>query len=140
MVLDANIIRIMTKSIGHKAVVDNYIWSIRDILNRVKEILQCRTDRELAGMLGIPTSTLSTWVKRDSMDWPGVLHLVVVHNGDINYVLLGEKSGSDTQELIQLRAKVADYEALIIAAMKGNTAGFGSSTIFKRNEASLTDQ
>lgn len=43
------------------------------ILERIKNAMKFATDKELADFLGISKSTLSNWIKRDSMDFELVL-------------------------------------------------------------------
>lgn len=40
-----------------------------DIFNRIKKAMEFSTDRELAEFLGVSKSTLSNWIKRNSMDF-----------------------------------------------------------------------
>lgn len=59
------------------------------ILNRLKGVLDCRSDTALAVRLGVPTSTLGTWRSRDSFPYTIAVQLAEELGLSLDWVLAG---------------------------------------------------
>ncbi len=70
------------------------LQNAKQIVLRLKELLGCKRDLQLAELLGISPTTLSTWKSRNSMDYHLVIEFCSGKNFDLNYVLLGITSNS----------------------------------------------
>jgi hypothetical protein len=57
-----------------------------NILLRLKEALQINTDKEICSLLDVKSNTLSTWKKRDTLDFNKVIGLCEERNLDLNYI------------------------------------------------------
>lgn len=62
-----------------------------DILLRVRELINLKTDKELCNLLEIKHNTLSSWKKRNTLDFPKVIALCEEKNLNLNYVFFGVK-------------------------------------------------
>ncbi|MFI2743824.1 helix-turn-helix domain-containing protein [Zhouia sp. PK063] len=65
---------------------EKYSLNASVILNKVKKSLQMKTDSELAELLDVRSNTLSTWKKRNTVDFIKVLTLCDKFNLDIKYI------------------------------------------------------
>lgn len=61
------------------------------IIDRLKEELSINTDKNLCKLIDIKPNTLSTWKKRDSLDFNKVIELCEKRNLDLNYIFFDEK-------------------------------------------------
>lgn len=68
----------------------NTLFNVADIVKRAKQVLNFKTDSDLADYLGVSRSTLSNWISRNSTDFP--LILSKLKNIDYNWLLLGKGS------------------------------------------------
>lgn len=64
------------------------LLNVADIVKRSKQVMNFKTDAELADYLGVSRSTLSNWVSRNSIDFP--LLLGKMKNVDYNWLLIGK--------------------------------------------------
>lgn len=59
-------------------------FSARDILQNVKYYFGFKTNLELARFLGVKPNTISTWKKRNSLDYYRLIVICKLHNVDFN--------------------------------------------------------
>ncbi|MGS2763335.1 LexA family transcriptional regulator [Sinomicrobium sp. M5D2P9] len=62
------------------------------LLKRLKELIGIRTDVELSEVLGIKPNTLSTWKKRNTLDYKKVLTACYNYRLDINKLFFSQKA------------------------------------------------
>lgn len=62
-----------------------------DVLNRMKKLLRVKTDLELSKLLDVRPNTLSTWKKRDSLDYSTIIELCKLYKIDLNQVFMEGK-------------------------------------------------
>lgn len=75
-------------------------------LARLKELTHSERDLHLAKLLNVKPTTLSTWKKRDSLDYKNIIEFCSENGFDLNYVLLGkEPVSSNIEELADLLIK-----------------------------------
>ncbi|WP_340065159.1 helix-turn-helix domain-containing protein [Ascidiimonas aurantiaca] len=63
------------------------------IIEKLKNVFNLSTDVELAGLLKISPTTLSTWKSRNSVDYKLIITLCEENDIDLNQLLLGKKIG-----------------------------------------------
>ena len=64
--------------------------TITPILNRLKQVLNARTDKELTEKLGISYSTLDTWKNRDKIPEKRLLEFSLKLQVPVDWLLTGE--------------------------------------------------
>jgi len=69
-----------------------------NVIRRLKNMTDCKRDFQLAKLLNVSPTTLSTWKSRDSLDFKTVIDFCVERNFDLNEVLLGEKPESSKND------------------------------------------
>lgn len=80
------------KSNSHRANMQiNCSHNAKKIISQLKKYLGVRTDIELSKLMEVSPSTISTWKKRNSLDYSLVLNLCKVHNIDLNLLFFGTK-------------------------------------------------
>ena len=62
-----------------------------NLIDRLKAELFIKKDKDLCMLLGIKHNTLSTWKKRDTLDFNKILELCEKHNLDLNYIFFEEE-------------------------------------------------
>ncbi|MGS2741918.1 helix-turn-helix domain-containing protein [Sinomicrobium sp. M5D2P17] len=58
--------------------------SVKEVLRNLKEILNLRTNKELSDVLGVRANTISTWKKRNSLDYSRLVAMGKHHKLDLN--------------------------------------------------------
>lgn len=66
----------------------NSSHNAKKILFRLRGFLKVRTDSELSKILGVQPSTISTWKKRNSLDYSLLLEICELYKIDLNSVFL----------------------------------------------------
>ena len=61
------------------------------IITRLKKSLKIKTDIELSQFLTIKPNTISTWKKRNSVDFNSIIAICELYEIDLNYLLLGKE-------------------------------------------------
>lgn len=79
----------------------NEILDVNEILDDIRHYLKVNSDAELANFLGVKPSTVSSWRKRNSLDFE--LIYAKCNNIDANWLLTGK--GEMLKEKIDPRAK-----------------------------------
>ncbi|WP_256499777.1 helix-turn-helix domain-containing protein [Flavobacterium sp. HSC-61S13] len=59
------------------------------ILKRLKSLLNVKTDLQLSKILKVKPNTISSWKKRNSMQFESVIDVCEVHHIDLNDLLYG---------------------------------------------------
>lgn len=63
-----------------------------NLIERLKSELSIKKDKDLCILLDIKHNTLSTWKKRDTLDFNKILALCEEHNLDLNYIFFEEEN------------------------------------------------
>lgn len=85
----------------------------KEIINRLKSVLNIESDGDLAVRLGVRQSTLSTWRARDTLDYPLVLSLTP--SDKLRYVLRGELENDVSQNAKHPTQSDSDLRMIIEA-------------------------
>jgi hypothetical protein len=78
------------------------------VLDNVKAVAKIRTDAELADVLGVPTSTVSTWRKRKTVPYKEVALFCVVNEVPLEVVLFGDSPASVQPQSSEPDANIVD--------------------------------
>lgn len=70
------------------------------ILKRLKKALQINTDIELSKLLDIKPNTISTWKKRDTLDYSAIISICNFHEIDLNKILSEKNHNEKTNNII----------------------------------------
>lgn len=65
-----------------------------NIISRLKKALKIKTDIELSEFLNIKPNTISTWKKRDSVDFDSIISICELYELDLNEIFLNKKKSS----------------------------------------------
>ncbi|RZJ65901.1 MAG: hypothetical protein EOO50_11580 [Flavobacterium sp.] len=92
-----------------------------DVIDRLKKLLKLKTDIQLSEFLNIKPNTISTWKKRNSLDYEAIISISELYELDLNEVFLNKRKGSSlssstpliTREVMFQYASGADREALL---------------------------
>ena len=63
-----------------------------NLIERLKSELSIKKDKDLCALMDIKHNTLSTWKKRDTLDFNKILALCEEHNLDLNYIFFEEEN------------------------------------------------
>ncbi|WP_203295725.1 helix-turn-helix domain-containing protein [Luteirhabdus pelagi] len=82
------------------------------IIDRLKKLLNLPSDKALCEVLDIKPNTLSTWKRRETLDFNKVIALCNKHELNLNYVFFGEESDtfSVTEEKVPPPAVMSKFE------------------------------
>lgn len=59
------------------------------VLNRLKSLLNIKTDADLAEFLNVKANTISTWKSRNSVDYQLIISVCELYEIDLNFLFLG---------------------------------------------------
>jgi len=62
-----------------------------NVIDRLKKALKIKTDIELSEFLNIKPNTISTWKKRDSVDFDSIISICELYELDLNEIFLNKK-------------------------------------------------
>ncbi|MGO3708318.1 MAG: helix-turn-helix domain-containing protein [Mesonia hippocampi] len=62
------------------------VIEVIDVLERLKNKFNVKTDRKLCKLLGVKPNTLSNWKKRNRLDYEAILTICKQNNLDLNYI------------------------------------------------------
>ncbi|SCY07162.1 Bacteriophage CI repressor helix-turn-helix domain-containing protein [Nonlabens sp. Hel1_33_55] len=68
-----------------------------NIIARLKEELSISADKDVCELLDIKSNTLSTWKKRDTLDFNKVIALCDDKNLDLNYIFFDERQSTESE-------------------------------------------
>ena len=66
-----------------------------NVIDRLKKALKIKTDIELSEFLNIKPNTISTWKKRDSVDFDSIISICELYELDLNEIFLNKKKASN---------------------------------------------
>ncbi len=66
-----------------------------NVIDRLKKALKIKTDIELSEFLNIKPNTISTWKKRDSVDFDSIISICELYELDLNEIFLNKKKTSN---------------------------------------------
>lgn len=81
-----------------------------EIIRRLKQVLEYKNDLELAKALKIKPNTLSTWKKRETVDYPKILEVCREHKIDLNTLFLSESKRRLTSNMETRRVKMISVD------------------------------
>lgn len=65
-----------------------------DVINRLKKLLKLKTDIQLSEFLNIRPNTISTWKKRNTLDYEAIISISELYEFDLNAVFLNKTKSS----------------------------------------------
>lgn len=72
----------------------------REIADRLKIKLNCKSDRALAERMDIKYGTFANWMARDAMQFDIVIQFLVKEGMDLNEILAGNKYSSNSDHFV----------------------------------------
>lgn len=109
----------------------------RLIIERMKQVLELKGDKELRAFFGVAQSTFSSWKNRNSLPADVFINFANERKVDLNWLLLGvgeskvEKLASDEEMMLFAYRKLTPEQKINAIAQM---SGLGNST----NDVSLT--
>ncbi len=79
-----------------------------NLIDRLKQELSLNKDKDLCLLLDIKQNTLSTWRKRDSIDFNKVITLCELRGLDLNYIFF-----EDVKESQEVVSRVLDHSQIV---------------------------
>lgn len=65
------------------------VFDARSIIERMKEVLGFKDDKDLRELFGVAQSTFSSWKNRNAIPFETVINFSLEHNLDLNWLILG---------------------------------------------------
>lgn len=89
------------------------IQNATDIISRLKDVLKIRKDIQLAEFLNVRPNTISTWKKRNTLDYDALIRICDLYELDLNEILLGKNrlSGMSSETPLLRREVLFQYTA-----------------------------
>ncbi|RZJ73082.1 helix-turn-helix domain-containing protein [Flavobacterium sp.] len=81
-----------------------------DVINRLKFLLKLKTDIQLSEFLNIKPNTISTWKKRNSLDYETIISICDLYELDLNEVFLNKKTFADAAGSTPLITKEVQFQ------------------------------
>ncbi|RAV29667.1 LexA family transcriptional regulator [Sinomicrobium soli] len=78
---------------GHED--DDVLFEVTEVIDRLKKRLNIRTNAALSDILNVRPNTISTWKKRNTMDFHRVFSLCKTHDIDINDLFFDQGDKKD---------------------------------------------
>ncbi|MGS2739647.1 LexA family transcriptional regulator [Sinomicrobium sp. M5D2P17] len=66
-------------------------FEVPEVLDRLKEYLDIRTNTELSDILEVKPNTISTWKKRNTLDYPRILSVCQTYSIDIDKIFFNKQ-------------------------------------------------
>jgi|SRR5690606_11827689 len=82
-----------------------------NLIDRLKQELSIKKDKELCELLDIKHNTLSSWRKRDSIDFNKVIAICESKGLDLNFIFFDEFNEEEKENLSTLTAKPSNKES-----------------------------
>lgn len=89
---------------------ENNSQSAIKIIERLKKSLKIKTDIELSEFLNIRPNTISTWKKRDTVDYLSIISICELCELDLNEIFLNKKVETATNNSTPLICKEAQFQ------------------------------
>ena len=80
------------------------------IIDRLKKSLKIKTDIELSEFLNIKPNTISTWKKRNTVDYEAIISICDLYEIDIDMIFLGKTIGSSYSNSTPLVSKEVQFQ------------------------------
>ncbi|UMY64787.1 helix-turn-helix domain-containing protein [Flavobacterium sp. HJ-32-4] len=92
---------------------DKNIQNATDVIARLKEVLKIRKDIQLAEFLNVRPNTISTWKKRNTLDYDALIRICDLYELDLNEILLGKNrmAGLSSETPLLKREVLFQYTA-----------------------------
>ncbi len=92
---------------------DKNIQNATEVISRLKEVLKIRKDIQLAEFLNVRPNTISTWKKRNTLDYDALIRICDLYELDLNEILLGKNrlSGLSSETPLLKREVLFQYAA-----------------------------
>lgn len=74
--------------------------NLSEIINRIKQKFELKSDTQVAKLLNVEQNTLSSWKKRDKIPYEKLDELALNNNISIEWILSGKERDSKYDELI----------------------------------------
>ncbi len=84
------------------------------VIERIKNELLLTSDKALCKLLDIKPNTLSTWKKRDTLDFNKVIALCNEHQLNLNFIFFGEEPGTQPEEVLKLKSDSHQQKRLLV--------------------------
>lgn len=81
-----------------------------NVIGRLKSLLKLKTDIQLSEFLNIKPNTISTWKKRNSLDYGTVISICDLYELDLNEIFLNKKTTSEFVGSTPLITKEAQFQ------------------------------
>ncbi|MBD3581314.1 LexA family transcriptional regulator [Flavobacterium selenitireducens] len=81
-----------------------------NVISRLKSLLKLKTDIQLSEFLNIKPNTISTWKKRNSLDYETVISICDLYELDLNEIFLDKKSGTEISGATPLITKEVQFQ------------------------------
>ncbi|WP_257008550.1 LexA family transcriptional regulator [Flavobacterium agri] len=81
-----------------------------DVINRLKLLLKLKTDIQLSEFLNIRPNTISTWKKRNSLDYETVISICELYELDLNEVFLNKRTSVDSSASTPLITREVQFQ------------------------------
>lgn len=81
-----------------------------EVIRRLKQVLEYKNDLELARELEIRPNTLSTWKKRETLDYVKILEVCKKNKIDLNTLFLAESKSSLNKNMETRRVKMISVD------------------------------
>lgn len=81
-----------------------------NVIDRLKKALKIKTDIELSEFLNIKPNTISTWKKRDSVDFDSIISICELYELDLNEIFLNKKKASNNSADTPLISREVQFQ------------------------------
>lgn len=81
-----------------------------NVINKLKKSLKIKTDVELSEFLNIRPNTISTWKKRNSVDYDSIISICELYELDLNEILLDRKETGAYEAKTTLVTREVQYQ------------------------------
>ncbi|MGK4568242.1 helix-turn-helix domain-containing protein [Flavobacterium sp. 3HN19-14] len=82
------------------------------VIDRLKKLLKIKRDAQLADVLGVRANTISTWKKRDTLDYDAILSICELYELDLTWFFLIRKNRVNFQQRHRLSAVMFSFNML----------------------------
>lgn len=106
--------------------------NVESILERMKSIIQVKTDKDLAGYLFVKTTTFSNWKKNNSIPLEVLISFLNKHSLSMDWLMFGreqkEELNIDEQMLLSAYQKMDQQKKLEAIAFVSGLGGQNSAS------------
>lgn len=80
------------------------------VIRNLKKLLEIKTDLELSEILKVKPNTISSWKKRNSLQYEGIIELCKVHRIDLNELFLKDSSITQNNSFLKKQVKMISLD------------------------------